>query len=207
MGTLQRFDLTALRLAYGVRHFVETGTGKGDGLRFALRHDFDSFNSCELDTRLTAQAYESVGDDPRWGSALRLFNVASDLFLRTVLADIPVSEPILFWLDAHFPGADYGHQGYGAEPDVAVRLPLRAELETIARMRPGGRDVLLIDDLRLFQDGPYRNGNLPADVRAAVPPATRSTDFIHELLHDTHQVRMLYEDEGYAVLVPTSASE
>jgi hypothetical protein len=110
--------------------------------------------------------------------------------------------PALFWLDAHFPGAHTGAT-YDAEKDAGRRLPLEAEIEAIARarLRSGARDVLLIDDARIYQPGPYAGGDLPADW----PPLAgikRSLDFVRDLYRRTHGIVVDYADQGYVMVVP-----
>src|SRR5690606_16356901 len=95
---------------------------------------------------------------------------------------------ILFWLDAHFPGADAGLQSYEGEAEN-IRLPLEEELRTIASLRKKNRDVFILDDLRIYEDGNYENGNVPAD---ALPVGSRNIDFVIELFEPTHRIMRLY---------------
>ena len=106
---------------------------------------------------------------------------------------------ILFWLDAHFPGADHGLRDYNAELDEQVRCPLESELEVISRFRAGREDVFIIDDLRLYLRGTYENGNLHEGIR---PPPQPGIDFIYRLFGDSHHIIKLNYDEGYVLLLP-----
>lgn len=198
MGSITRFNLGQLGKQYGLQHFVETGTGRGDSLAHAdASGAFRLLYSCEMEPALAAAAAERFKDNSR----VLVIQRRSDKFLRNVCVALDPDEPALFWLDAHFPGADYGMRGYAGEKDEAVRLPLHTELEIIRSRRPRGRDVILIDDLRIYADGPYRNGNVPQNVREALP-ANRSAEFIKTTLAATHDVQFLYDDEGYAALLP-----
>lgn len=197
MGTLARFDVGAMAAKHGIVHFAETGTGEGSSLAHAARFGFRTLRSCEMDTRLAARAYESFRHDDR----VKIANVESETFIERVCVEAPADEPILFWLDAHFPGADHGHRNYGAEGDDSTRLPLRAELAAIRRLRPAGMDIVICDDLRIWVDGPFQHGGLPADVRPFCP-ARRDASFFAEMFGDTHEVFFDYSHEGYAVLVP-----
>ncbi|MDE2472759.1 MAG: hypothetical protein KGL35_29560 [Bradyrhizobium sp.] len=197
MGALAHFDVGRLREDWNVRHFVETGTGRGDSLAHAAQFPFDSLKSCEVDYTLREGAQNRFRGDRRVHVSLW----ESRDFVSWACRTIPADQPILFWLDAHFPGADYQGQSFGAEADERVRLPLQTELDTIARLRPLSRDVVLVDDLRIYVDGPFGHGNLPPNVRPHCP-AERGIGFIHETMGATHDVALLYDHEGYVVMTP-----
>ena len=197
MGTLAHFDLSALITRYHTVHFVETGTGRGDGIAHATRYPFHTLRSCESVPELAAAATDLFTSDRR----VAIYPQSSATFLSSTCAIVPANEPILFWLDAHFPGADYGMASYGAESDGTLRLPLPAELRVIADSRPAHADVILCDDLRIWVDGPFASRNLPADVRPYCPKV-RSAAFFAEIFGETHDVHFNYVDEGYVALVP-----
>jgi hypothetical protein len=201
MGTLAHFDVGALAARYGLVHFVETGTGQGASLAHAARFGFRTLRSCEAMSDLACAAQEAFRSDKR----VTVYPFNSHDFLDLICADTPTDESILFWLDAHFPGADYGLKPYGGEADEALRLPLPRELVIIAARRPQARDVILVDDLRIWQDGPYGSGNLPANVRPWCPKA-RDSSFFLRLMGAGYDVKFDYGDEGYVVLTPREAS-
>ena len=63
--------------------------------------------------------------------------------------------PTLWWLDAHFPGADYGDVGYGAEEDIDKRLPMEKELKIMVQNRDLSNDIIwwssaLEDGINIF---------------------------------------------------------
>lgn len=196
MGTLARFDLGPMIAKHGLIHFVETGTGEGRSLAHAARFGFKSLRSCELDPVLAGRLSDAFAPDDR----IRIVNAESAAFLGR-LHSMAAGEPILFWLDAHFPGADHGHRDYGVERSDATRLPLRAELEAIRKHRPDGMDVIICDDLRIWLDGPYQHGGLPEDVRPFCP-VRRDASFFAEMFDDTHDVFFDYSHEGYCCIVP-----
>lgn len=201
MGTIARFDLADLHRRFGVRHFVETGTGKGDSLAHAeTQLLFRTLLSCEIDMGMADNAMARFENEPR----VRIFNEKSLEFLDWVSCILPHDESILFWLDAHFPGADQGfggQAGFGDEKDESIRLPLENELKIIGWNRPNSRDVIICDDLRIYTDGPFQSGNVPADVRPFCPKE-RNIDFVHRLMDATHDVQELYEHEGYILITP-----
>lgn len=205
MGSIARFDLGDLRRRFDVSMFVETGTGRGDGLAFAAaaRLDgtdlplFDLLRSCEVDPAVADRARERFASDPR----VEVFRSDSATFLDWACRMLPRDRPVLFWLDAHFPGADHGGKPWDAEKDLAVRLPLALELAIIELKRPRGMDVVVCDDLRVYEDGPYGHNNVPPELRPMCP-ADRSTGFVESTMGRTHRVERLYEHEGYLLLTP-----
>jgi hypothetical protein len=163
MGSLTRHDIAKLKRDYGLRHFVETGTGIGGGLAAAGMHGFETLRSCEIDTALCMTTY-SMYQNAINPDLVRLYNCTSLEFLAR--DDVPPDDrPALFWLDAHFPGADYAGRAFDAEPDTKVRIPLEDELGLIRCRRPSGCDVIICDDARIYVDAPFQQGNLPANVR------------------------------------------
>ncbi len=199
MGTIARFDLISLSAAYGLLHFVETGTGRGDGLAYAAASEarFRSLRSGEIEPALADAARRRLGVDPR----VRIETAASAAFLQEACRAIPRDEPVLFWLDAHFPGADFGIRSAAETTDATMRLPLAEELGIIAAARPEGADVIVADDLRIYVDGPFAHGNLPANLRHLCP-VRRDIGFVHALMGATHTVQELYEHEGYVLMLP-----
>lgn len=199
MGSVSRFDLGKMCEQHGLKHFVETGTGQGNSLGYAALFPFKSLFSCEIEPTLHASAKTMFAGDSR----VRIMLGDSLTFLTATCDTLPVDEPALFWLDAHFPGADYGLRGYGAEKNQVVRLPLRQELNVLRLGRPARRDVVLIDDVRIYADGPYQNGNLPNELRDFGPyDRSDAAEFMKYAMADTHDTKILYADEGYAIITP-----
>lgn len=198
MGFVSRFDVSDLKRRYKCDYFVETGTGTGEALAHAadVQPPFIELRSCEIEHSLSNAAARRFAHNTR----VRVITDRSSNFLRWVCRLVPANTHIFFWLDAHFPGADYGIRGYGDESDDTTRLPLAEELAVIARYRTG-RDVVAIDDMRIYMDGPFGSGNLPDNLRAACPQR-RDIDFIHEIMGHSHDIRVTYENEGYALLTP-----
>jgi hypothetical protein len=109
---------------------------------------------------------------------------------------------ILFWLDAHFPGADGRLTDYNHEPNDSIRCPLENELESIKSIRAGREDVFLIDDLRIYERGPFATGDLPEHIRR---PAGDGVEFAYRLFSDTHHILKLFDDDGYLLMLPNSS--
>lgn len=198
MGTISNFNLTKYIRDFGTRHFVETGTGRGEALNYAIMHpEFKTVLSCEIDMSLVTEVRAVFARERR----VKIFSDKSSDFLKMVCDVLPYNEPILFWLDAHFPGADYGISKYVDTKDQNIRLPLESELEIIRARRPLAKDVVICDDARIYIDGPFAHGNLPADVRPACPK-DRDIDFVHRIMAPTHDIHVMYDHEGYMIMTP-----
>src|SRR5688572_13560450 len=193
MGRLKRFNLERLKKQSGANFFFETGTWKGDGLAYAAKVDFKKLYSSEIMASIASTAQARFKEDPR----VTIINDSSITALEKYLP--AVDGACIFWLDAHFPGAEEGLKGYNEEEEEFVKLPLQRELEIIAARKDRFQDVILVDDLRIYEEGNFKNGNLPKDV---LPPKIRNTNFINNLFKDSHDIVKLYEEEGYLVLLP-----
>jgi hypothetical protein len=196
MGSLAHFSLAAIAEVHGLRSFVETGTGDGTGVAQALAAGFPTIYSIELVPALAAAARARFAGEPR----VTIEEGDSAECLEALVPRLP-SGPAFFWLDAHFPGADYRLGGYADEGDAGRRLPLEREVAVLARLRAGCGDVLVIDDARIYQPGPYAAGDLPADW-PALAGVTRSLDFVRAAFGRTHGVVVDYADQGYVMVVP-----
>jgi hypothetical protein len=97
---------------------------------------------------------------------------------------------------------------YDAEPDVDRRLPLETELVAIlARRVDAARDVILIDDARVYQPGAYGLGDLPPDFPGLKGMRNRSLAFVRELLGPTHGIVVDHADTGYVMCCPRMTYE
>lgn len=201
MGTLRFFNLQSMMEAYGCRSLFETGTGIGDGVQYASYFHFDRIWTVEIHADIAATARERFSGDAR----IEVIHATSEEALSRVLPGVPNDAPILFWLDAHFPGADFGLAGYKDEKDADRRLPLERELALIAKLRHPCRDVLLIDDLRIYEDGPYEMGTMP-EFAQTLPPERRNIDFVQRAPWSaTHDLQRFHQQTGFLVLTPRRA--
>lgn len=182
MGYLTSFDLRS----FGCDVLVETGTGLGTSLIAAASAGcFDRLYSCDVDRPLVYAARIKV-PQARIGTGLSTVCLA-----RWLAEDLRAEDRVLFFLDAHFPGADFRGQPYTFDIDHAV--PLREELELIRRHRPSARDVIICDDARVYVEGQYAHGPSPFGL---VPGGM---DFVYDLFPRDH-VSIDYRDEGYIVI-------
>jgi hypothetical protein len=183
---------------FGIKNFVETGTGIADSLSHILNVRPDDLNvyTIELMDELHKQLVERFEDTPN----LHLIKGYSNIEMKTVVEQLS-SEPTLFWHDAHFPGADFNINGatYTSESDPVKRIPLESELRVIKESgRDISKDVFVLDDLRVYKDGPYEGGNW--DLRTVA--GSDNIDFVYELFDETHVIIESYVAQGFLILFP-----
>lgn len=186
MGELNRFDLSF----YGCDIFIETGTGKGAGVQYASSFPFKALHTIEIIPELYGHCIDTI-KDPRIN--FHLGN--STEILKEILSKINKDDKILFWIDAHFPGIDYGLRGRTYVFDE-FNMPLKQELTAITQVRDTSKDTFLIDDLRLYEDGHYQEGNLDIGIKK------QGTDFIKEFFINTHKLSRDFRDQGFLILTP-----
>jgi hypothetical protein len=126
--------IKAYQRRFGLRVLVETGTFAGDMID-AVLHRFDRIVSIELDPGWHAATVQRFRAHPR----VTVLHGDSGVRLRDVLATL--TEPALFWLDAHYSGP--------ATARGTLDSPIVQELESI-RSHPVAGHVVLIDDMRDF---------------------------------------------------------
>ena len=180
---------------YDIKNFVETGTGQAEVVQTVVEAD-DTLNVHTIE--VIPEIYDknkinfSYLKDVNWH-----LGTSFDI-LPEILPDLKGST--LFWMDAHFPGADFGLSSYGDEKDDENRLPLKKELETIVENRDVSNDVFVIDDLRIYEDGPFGDGNWEEREKYGGD----GIEFIEELFDETHYVVKSYNAQGSILLFPVS---
>jgi len=200
MGTIRRFDLQNIIDKHKCNVFVETGTLYGDGVDYALQFDFEKIISVEINNELAKKAQDKYKDNPK----VEIVCSDSASYLRKV--HYPESN-ILFWLDAHFPGADANLAKYKDELDRSKNTPLECELGTIAKRK--NNDVIICDDLWLYEDWQTETGTFNEHCKRHGHDITRAdlcTDGVlekfEELFSETHEMKKMYQDQGYIVFTP-----
>jgi len=180
---------------YDIKNFVETGTGQAEVVRSVYEANED------LNIH-TIEVVEEIFDQNKIK-----FSYLKDVswHLGTSFKILPAILPTfdgntLFWMDAHFPGADFGLSSYGDEKDMDKRLPLKRELESIVQSRDVSNDVFVIDDLRIYEDGPFEGGNW--DERSKY--GGDGIGFIEEMFEKTHYIGRSYNAQGSVILFPMS---
>jgi hypothetical protein len=184
MGTLRHFDIRKMKADYGLQNFVETGTWLGDAVEYALAEGYTPCFSVELKDEFWKAAVARFAGRPA-----SILHGSSEDKLPEILRQLD-SNPTLWWLDAHL--QDF----YGLPADMVNRFPLERELELLCQMRDISRDVILIDDLRIYEAGPFECGPCPKE--HANP---KGTAFI-EMLLPKHKMTKDYRNEGYIICEP-----
>lgn len=185
---------------FGIENFIETGTGVGESLSYVLSIKNESLKVYTIE--LMDELYENLNIKFKDISNLELIKGYSHVEIANILNKIS-SNPTLFWHDAHFPGADFKINGatYTSEPDPIKRIPLYNELSAIKNSgRDTSKDVIVIDDLRIYEDGEYEDGNWT--LRSEV--GGDNIDFVYEMFDDTHLIIKSYLNQGYLILFPLS---
>ncbi|RKY78562.1 hypothetical protein DRQ07_07435 [candidate division KSB1 bacterium] len=202
MGHLQAFNVQEMINKFNIQGYIETGTGIGDSLSYALKFSFKKLYSIEYDTKLYNKAIKKF-IDPR----LKIINNFSKHALPEIFSEINENDPYLFFLDAHFPEADFGIASnryqisldkYGSDA-----LPLETELNIIDIMRPLHQDVILIDDVWIYEEGPFEMGNWSERNKLN----TGNMTFVSEILENTHNILKIYKQQGYLILTPKESKK
>ena len=180
---------------YDIKNFVETGTGQAEVVRSVY----------EADESLNIHTIEVVPEIFDQNKIKYSYLKDVSWHLGTSFKILPVILPTfdgntLFWMDAHFPGADFGLSSYGDEKDMDKRLPLQKELESIVQSRDVRNDVFVIDDLRIYEDGPFETGNWDERTKYGGD----GIGFIEEMFEKTHYIGRSYNAQGSIILFPVT---
>lgn len=180
MGYLRNFDFTN----YNLDIYVETGTGIGVTLSKAYQY-FQKCYSVDLDVEMALQA------QTRFPNATIANSISTDALEDWLSNNIDRDYNIFFFLDAHFPGADYRGKKYDISAPNAV--PLQEELSIIKKYRPNSKDLIVCDDARIYTLGQFENGNVEW---LQVPGGYK---FVYDLFpNDT--IYLDNSEEGYIVI-------
>lgn len=192
MGDLKRHDIQFYIDKFNLDTYIETGTGEGVTLQHALQFKFKNVYSIEIFEEIYKTAVEKFKND---NCQILLGN--SYEILKNLLPKLN-NNKILFFLDAHFPGADFHYTKYDDEKDMDKRLPLYKELHNIINIYNVIGSVFIIDDLRIYEDGPFEAGNWCDRKKMG----GNGIKFIYEMFEKTHNIVKDYRDQGYIILTP-----
>jgi hypothetical protein len=197
MGTLHKYDLQHTQCQV----FFETGTDLGHSLKHALDNgNFSTLYSSEIHAPTADRASALFAPHPQ----VHIMHSDSTTALGSILRAVPSTSPIFFFLDAHFPGEVEVGYAYSGNIPNGVTIPLQEELQIISQLRPSTMDVIVVDDLKLYEDGPFENGQI-SDNFANISPSWRSLDFVQALFPDK-TIEKSYLDDGYLILKPHSSN-
>ena len=112
--------------------------------------------------------------------------------LKEILPKIDESDKILFWMDSHFPGTDFGLEEKKYIFDD-YNMPLSQELDVIKNYRNTDHDSFIIDDLRLYENGNYQLGDLD------IGREKSGIGFIENSIKN-HLIQRDYRHQGFLIL-------
>lgn len=164
----------ALQRRMSLKEFIETGTFRGDTAAWAVGH-FDQVTTIELSPVYHSAAqtrFHSIG-------SMRILLGQSSEVLRSIVPGL--SHRTLFWLDAHWSGADTA--------GIEAECPLLAEINLINSSLL--EHVVMVDDARLFCTPP------PPPHKAEHWPSMAET--IAALVDGGRRYVFLFEDVFVAV--------
>lgn len=174
---------------FGLKLFVETGCEHGEALVWAHGYGFKEEDLFSCDIRR-----EAVNKVKHMFPKATIIRSDSLEFLRVVLPTL--TEPALFWLDAHFPKL------YG-DASEAESWPMFEELQLISQLKRNlDKDVIICDDLRVIQNA-NNPRYLPGEVEPEwiVPVTNEQWD---RMLHffPSHYATLSTVDTGFICYTP-----
>lgn len=206
MGNLFKLDIKPVLEKFNIKNFIETGTLYGDCIKNILYtgHKFDKIYTIEIVQMLAESAGFQFGDN----KTVSVINNNSVDGLTKIFNE-GLNGPTMFWLDAHFPGVDSGHNTMST--DVDHNMPLKDELELIKKHRSNCNDVIIMDDMWIFEDFPelpvtfdQHMINHRRSLRRADITNENSIDWITDMFKDTHTSKTVLIDQGFLILFPKS---
>lgn len=172
--------------------FIETGTGMGEGLSYAKKYPFQRLHSIEYVTEIYNKVNPILSDYRTF-----IYNGSSESELPKILSTEYQSK-VLFWLDAHFPGADFHLNDYNFMKDHPEHMPLSKELDLIKNCKDISKDIFIIDDLQLYEQGNYENYN-PEFVK--IYGKIGSINF-EDIFSSSHTLHRIYRHQGFLIALP-----
>ena len=191
MGALYQHNVSEYIQTYNLKNYVETGTGAGDCLRHAIQFDFKKLKSVEIYPQVYDKIKNGFSD-----SRVELFLGNSYELMEQMVKNLEGNT--LFFLDAHFPGADFHFETYTSTKDYDTRLPLEREVRTLNSVRDLSNDVIIIDDLRVYEDNNYSDGNWSLRSQAGGD----GIQFIYEIFEKTHRIERDLRFQGFLIIKP-----
>ena len=205
MGLLRQHKLTDYIDRYNLKYYFETGTGKAECLEYALRYPFEEYWTVDIDEDLIEESFNKFKN---MSKNINLLIGKSTEILDEYVPQIPKESPTLFYLDAHFPGADFQKCTY----EESIRehkkdaFPLEEEVDVILEKRDISKDVFIIDDLVLYEEGDFEclkvgcvweYGWLQEELDLKT-----DSKFLYEKFEKTHDFKKDLRSQGYLIITP-----
>ena len=207
MGCLRRHNLNDYFDKYKLKYYFETGTGKAEALEHAAQYPFKKCYTVDIDEELVKFSFEKLKDRSTCDIEF-LIGRSSDI-LEEYVPKIPKKSAALFFLDAHFPGADFQKCTY----EESIRehkqdaFPLEEEVDIIINNRYTSNYVFIIDDLILYEKDAkvdcieegivWEYGWLQDELNLQT-----SSNFLYDKFEKTHDFRKDLRDQGYLIITP-----
>lgn len=214
MGTIADFDLKNIRKNTGISTFIETGTLYGHGVLEAHKAGFYDIHSIEIEPTLAKKAKQKFATYPY----ITIYEGNSFNVLEEILPTI--NRDAVFWLDAHFPGADAHLVKYEEclKMEQDINLPLEREIELISKRIGKYNDIIVSDDLWIYEDIKIYNPEWPALIKGVgfndhckiyninmtreELLKGRDLSFLYDKFKDTHDFQKVFKHQGYLVTKP-----
>ena len=191
MGHIANINLSDFIEKYKINIFVESGTADGAGLRYVYTNSkFKNYYSSEINEKVYNNVKQYFPEEN-----VHLFFGDTITELPKMLDLVPQEDVILFWLDAHLP--EFSDPTFKASSTQA-RIPLKKELEVIKSKRKKNHDVIICDDLRIYEDGPFPHGNWKDRFQFG----DLGTTFIFDIMGGVYRIEKIYQHEGYIYILP-----
>ena len=205
MGLLREHKLTDYIDRYNLKYYFETGTGKAECLEYALRYPFEEYWTVDIDEDLIEESFKKFQN---MSKNINLLIGKSIDILDEYIPQIPKESPTLFYLDAHFPGADFQKCTY----EESIRehkkdaFPLEEEVDVILEKRDISKDVFIIDDLVLYEEGDFEclkvgcvweYGWLQEELDLKT-----DSKFLYEKFEKPHDFKKDLRSQGYLIITP-----
>lgn len=205
MGALREHDLSPLIEKFNLEYYFETGTGKGECLSHALQYSFKEYYTVDIDEELVEEVYTKVNG---CGKDINLLVGKSTDILDEYVPQLPEGSPTLFFLDAHFPGADFHKCTY--EESIRTHMkdafPLEKEVDIIMSKRDTSKDVFIIDDFILYEEGDYdcikHNCVWKYEWLQEELDLKTNSKFLYDAFEKTHNLEKDLRSQGYMIITP-----
>lgn len=186
-------DVLDTKEKFGLKYFIETGTGLGESLNKILNINFDLFQSCEI-------------EETQYSKNVEKFNRPNiKLHLGSSIDCLPkmlenAKGPTLFFLDAHFPGQGYVRGEYVNNMfEMFDIIPLEKEFNILEKFEHINNSVVVVDDLRIYKPGNYDHGDWEEGRRILGNP---DNNFLELFLKDSHEKLELTIHQGCLIYLP-----
>lgn len=193
---------------YDLKTFVETGLENGRSLSWLMKLEkIEKFISIDIDYRCLERA-ERLGLEQYDTDEYMALNDSVTLLHGSSVDMLPTAMDaaegnILWWLDAHVPkvGGQWLNQDLAASQedirDMSVAFPLEEELEVLKASRDISKDVILVDDMRVYDQDSWHRIFTERGYGD-----TGSSDFVSFALEATHIVTTERADSHYLIALP-----